>query len=219
MKYLERFNENSNNDELKRSGRLLSQKQRNNFEIFEADAKYPVIIFTDIVNSSKLWQKNSKLMEDNLKNHFKLIDSISKKHNGWIVKSIGDAFMLYFEPGEKALMNAILFTNELVLNEPVYKLRIGLANGSVSYDTYEIQKFKLKDFFGNVVNAASRMESIISPINGFGLSLHTEDLNEDEINLLDELNLKYRKMNEEDITPTKLKGVDTKIVYQIGSIL
>ena len=70
---------------------------------------YGTILFTDIVGSSNLWRKDSKNMKRMLFNHFNLIDKLSKQNDGFIVKTIGDAFMLFFKntASSCSLYNAI----------------------------------------------------------------------------------------------------------------
>lgn len=179
MQYIDNYNifneSNSNNDnkqeEVKRSERLLNSAQKALGNIEPGNKKksenLPTILFTDIVQSSKMWAElDSADMISMLDAHFKLVNELSEKNNGWVVKSIGDAYMVYFEPSEKSLENALLFSKELVKNEKKFKLRIGAFQGNVQERTYRIQKSDLKDFYGNVVNGASRLESKISGAPG-----------------------------------------------------
>lgn len=218
MKYLQKFNENveSNDNSVKRSGRLLTQGQREYvYEVEQTEEYTPSILFTDIVNSSEMWNKDSTLMIKRLKHHYETIDRLSKKYNGWIVKSIGDAFMLYFEPNKDTLINTILFAKELVNEEKTYKLRIGAARGAVDRDTYRIQNVDLADFFGNVVNTASRMESKLSGVSGMAFSLHDKEITEEEIDILQSHNILSKKQDKESITIDKLSGAKTEFVYKI----
>ena len=152
-----------------RSERLQSQSQKEYKESPELQKKsgpVPTMVFTDVVGSSKMWSDDPITMIDQLEAHHKLVDSIASKNNGWIVKTIGDAFMVYFEPSEYSLFNAIKFSKELILNEKSYGLRVGICEGHMDEKTYSIQKVELRDFFGNAVNASSRMESKVSEVGG-----------------------------------------------------
>ena len=152
-----------------RSERLQSQSQKEYKESPELQKKsgpVPTMVFTDVVGSSKMWSDDPITMIDQLEAHHKLVDSIASKNNGWIVKTIGDAFMVYFEPSEYSLFNAIKFSKELILNEKAYGLRVGVCEGHMDEKTYSIQKVELRDFFGNAVNASSRMESKVSEVGG-----------------------------------------------------
>lgn len=199
-------------DTSRRSGRLLADKRVYLNEI--ETVKEPIIVFTDVVKSSELWSRDSVKMIADLKNHFNLVTKIADKYNGWIIKTIGDAFMLYFEPVEESVYNAIKFAQELIKTEPVYSLRIGMAKGVVSEGTYIIQKKRLKDYHGNTVNTASRMESIISDVGGMGISL-PENMDEKLINKLKSDGIKVVKIGDQETSINNLRGATAKNVYKI----
>jgi hypothetical protein len=129
------------------------------------------ILFTDIKGSSELWKSNEKTMFKNLNKLETLITKIVDKYNGLILKSIGDAFMISFDK----LIDAVSFTIELQKEEPIkvnkkeILLRIGISSGKVYLETKRQGK-SLLDYFGNVVNTASRMESKVSEVGGFAFS-------------------------------------------------
>lgn len=152
-----------------RSERLTTQAQKEYKEGPELQKKsgpVPTMVFTDVVGSSKMWSDDPITMIGQLEAHHKLVDTISQKNNGWIVKTIGDAFMVYFEQSDYSLFNAIKFSKELILSEKAYNLRVGVCQGHMDEKTYSIQKVELKDFFGNAVNSASRMESKVAEVGG-----------------------------------------------------
>ena len=159
----------------KRSERVLTQAQREHEESPETnDDKssniIPAMVFTDVVGSSKLWSDDPITMSQQLENHHILIDSLAKKNKGWIVKTIGDAFMVYFEPSDKALFNALKFSKEAIIQETKYSIRVGVCSGNMEDKTYNIQNVNLKDFFGNAVNTSSRMESKVAEANGIAFT-------------------------------------------------
>jgi class 3 adenylate cyclase len=172
MKYLNKWNqifEAVSDENVKRSERLLSQAQReyeDTPELREKDGPMPTMVFTDVVGSSKMWSDDAITMSKQLEGHHKLVDSLADDNNGWIVKTIGDAFMVYFEPSENSLYNAMKFAKDLIIREKAYNLRIGICEGMMDQKTYRIQKVDLKDFFGNTVNTASRMESKVAEVGG-----------------------------------------------------
>jgi class 3 adenylate cyclase len=174
MKYLNNWNQINEADEVskeetKRSERLLTQAQKeskDSEEVKEKSGPMPTMVFTDVVGSSKMWSDDPITMAQQLEGHHKLIHSVSEKNKGWIVKTIGDAFMVYFETSEDSLFNAMKFAKEVILSEKAYNLRIGVCQGHMDQKTYKIQKVDLKDFFGNAVNTASRMESKVSEVGG-----------------------------------------------------
>lgn len=137
------------------------------FEIFlesektepKSAKKQPTIVFTDVVKSSELWAKDPKLMSKRLDKHFQLVDKCSKNWGGYIVKTIGDAFMLYFDSSDNSLLDAINCSIDII-NDEELDLRIGICYGKIDLiKEYVIQDAKLKDFYGNSVNTASRLES------------------------------------------------------------
>lgn len=164
-----------NSENPKRSERVLSQAQKQHEESPETNGEnssglMPSMVFTDVVGSSKLWSDDPQTMAIQLEAHHKLIDGISDKYHGWIVKTIGDAFMVYFEPSKDSLLNALKFSKEVILMEKKYNLRVGVCLGNMEQKTYRIQNVDLKDFFGNAVNTASRMESKVSEAGGIAFT-------------------------------------------------
>ena len=152
-----------------RSERVLTQAQKEykeNPNLQKNTSSIPTMVFTDVVGSSKMWSDDPITMIGQLEAHHKLVDTIAQKNNGWIVKTIGDAFMVYFEQSDYSLFNAIKFSKELILSEKAYNLRVGICQGHMDEKTYSIQKVELKDFFGNAVNSASRMESKVAEVGG-----------------------------------------------------
>jgi class 3 adenylate cyclase len=149
-----------------RSERLLTQAQLeypNIHRVFENEQYgFPTIAFTDIVGSSELWSEDPVEMINQLQSHYDLVNKTAKEYGGWIVKSIGDAFMLYFEPSHDSLVKAIKCCKDIITDEKKYKLRIGVCQGNVNEKSYEIQNVQLRDFYGNAVNSASRLESRIA---------------------------------------------------------
>jgi class 3 adenylate cyclase len=159
----------------KRSERVLTQAQREHEESPETNNDkssniMPAMVFTDVVGSSKLWSDDPITMSQQLENHHILIDTLAKKNKGWIVKTIGDAFMVYFEPSDKSLFNALRFSKEAIQQETKYSIRVGVCSGNMENKTYNIQNFNLKDFFGNAVNTSSRMESKVAEPNGIAFT-------------------------------------------------
>lgn len=129
-------------------------------DVKESNTNHPTMLFTDVVGSSKLWTNDPDKMDKDLTKHFKLMNEISDNHNGFVVKTIGDAFMVYFEPGD-SLLNAIKSAIEILKKEEL-SLRIGICYGEMKEKTFNIQGSELKDYFGNTINTASRMESKVS---------------------------------------------------------
>lgn len=134
------------------------------------------ILFTDVKSSSRLWAAHPQAMLKMLLKHEAVIRNYVKKNKGLIVKSIGDAFMVYFKTLEQGVICAIAIQKEL-RDKPIkfshsidqIHIRIGLAEGPIQMRKTVIQNFTLKDYFGTTVNMASRMESKVSKVDGFGI--------------------------------------------------
>ena len=192
-----------------RSGRLLTDEQDNAKDAENAQDNAengaPSIMFTDVVGSSKLWSDDPQEMKLQLDKHFTLINGIAKQYNGFIVKTIGDAFMIYFGKGKSSLQNAINCAKKILLSENL-PLRVGICQGNMEEKQYNIQNANLRDFFGNAVNTASRMESKVAAEGG---SIAFTSLN----GVSDELVKSVGAQKVENIPD--LKGVTVKSAYKI----
>ena len=60
------------------------------------DEKEVALVFTDIQNSTKLWEAAPEGMQQALILHNSLLRLLIDKHGGYEVKTIGDAFMVAF---------------------------------------------------------------------------------------------------------------------------
>ena len=218
MKYLNNWNQINEADEVskeepKRSERLLTQAQKeskDSEEVKEKSGPMPAMVFTDVVGSSKMWSDDPVTMSKQLEGHHKLIATISEKYKGWIVKTIGDACMVYFEPSEDSLFNAVKFSKEVILAEKAYNLRVGVCQGNMDQKTYRIQKVDLKDFFGNAVNTASRMESKVCEVGGTIAFCSTKPI-ENRLGNLKTLG----KINTVDLSKYDLRGATVEKAYKI----
>ena len=172
------------------------------FELFLEDVgdkepksakQQPSIMFTDVVKSSELWAKDPEGMEKKLDSHFNLVTDKAKNWGGLVVKYIGDAFMIYFEPTDNSLIDAINCAIDIINNEEL-ELRIGICYGEMREKEYILQNSKLKDYFGNTVNTASRLESKVCDgpncISFSNIDDLTQKQSADILELLDNYELK-----------------------------
>jgi class 3 adenylate cyclase len=218
MKYLNNWNQINEADEVskeepKRSERLLTQAQKeskDSEEVKEKSGPMPAMVFTDVVGSSKMWSDDPITMSKQLEGHHKLVNSIAEKNKGWIVKTIGDAFMVYFESSEDSLFNAVNFAKQVILGEKAYNLRVGVCQGHMDQKTYHIQKVDLKDFFGNPVNTASRMESKVSEEGGTIAFCSTKPI-ENKLGKIKTLG----KITEVDLSKYDLRGATAQNAYKM----
>ena len=162
-----------------------------------------VILLNDIKLSSNFWRKNSQNMFELINRLIKLTQSRAKKHNGFIVKMMGDSFMISFDDVNDAISFTLDLNNSLRLR-PLFldtnkrdkiQLRTGICYGKVNKFSYNVQTCKMIDYFGNVVNSASRLESTISPVEGFAIGI-LEENKKDITELLSRLSkLKQHKVD------------------------
>lgn len=157
------------------------------------------ILFTDIKGSSLLWQKHGKKMFIALKKHNEQINHMAKKYKGTIIKMIGDAFMISFDSIEDVLHFAYNMCIAQVKSPVKVKgndcilIRMGICCGEVNVNKVSIQNKKLIDYFGATVNIASRMESKVSEVGGFAVSIQgMKKPNKEIMDILNKLpHLKY----------------------------
>lgn len=138
-------------------------------------------MFTDIVGSSKLWKLNEKRMGAAIKAYEKVVREIISEYGGIVVKTIGDAFMVLFK-GSDGYVDALACAMDiqLELNEnrvevapkKWIKLRIGMCQGPFEEHNVVFQKHRLKDYYGQTVNIASRMESKVADTNDIALAFN-----------------------------------------------
>lgn len=140
-------------------------------------------VFTDIHKSSKLWKKHKNKMFKALKAHEKVIYKYTKKNKGVVLKTIGDAFMLFFK-GKNSYLPAMKcaiqiqksFIRHPILLSPKSKdcieIRIGVAYGEAFKHNVYYQGKTLNDYFGATVNIASRMESKAAGVNEIAIAFN-----------------------------------------------
>jgi class 3 adenylate cyclase len=209
FKIFEAVDDNDNSK--KRSDRLLTDAQRHYEENQTEDTSGPVpaMLFTDVVGSSKMWSDDPKTMDLQLDKHFKLMDGLARKRGGFVVKTIGDAFMIYFPKDERSLENAVEFAVEVTKQEEL-PLRIGICSGNMTAKKCRIQNVELLDFFGDVVNTASRMESKVSEEGGIAFtSVNNID------NQIESLSKKYILTKIVGSGIPDLKGVKIESAYRL----
>lgn len=125
------------------------------------------VLFCDFV---KFTQTAEKLSPEELVGRidifFRAFDEIAMKHNIEKIKTIGDAYMAaggvptanVTNPVQtvRAALDILRYVKEI--NDPLFKVRIGVHSGPVVAGIVGIKKFAY-DIWGDTVNIASRMES------------------------------------------------------------
>eukprot|EP01063_Lacrimia_lanifica_P038124 TRINITY_DN801_c2_g1_i1.p1 TRINITY_DN801_c2_g1~~TRINITY_DN801_c2_g1_i1.p1 ORF type:complete len:1920 (+),score=622.38 TRINITY_DN801_c2_g1_i1:2608-8367(+) len=160
------------------------------------------IVFTDIQSSTHLWDTVGDAMRTALNLHNKIIRQLIRKHRGYEVKTIGDAFMVAFSEAKAALVFALEVQLELLdqmwdkalllctdcapmrndkgkLIWNGVRVRIGMHHGEV--DAVKNPVSQRMDYFGPAVNKAARVEGsapggLVALTDGVLETLTAEDI-------------------------------------------
>jgi class 3 adenylate cyclase len=120
--------------------------------------KHVTILFTDIEDSTKYWDKfgdvQGRLMVDR---HNRLLFPLVVKFKGRIIKTIGDSIMAAFAKPEDALKAAVAMQQTMAMErqgDDTFKIciRIGIHTGDAIVEK--------GDVYGDIVNVAARVENI-----------------------------------------------------------
>lgn len=141
----------------------LLEKQERLEELMEKKFKKVItVMFTDLQGSTSITESEGDMaVRKLLKKHNDILFPTIKKNRGVLVKTMGDGSMSYFKKAKNALRSAIKIQEAIEkLNRekktkiPIH-IRIGLHTGEGIVEE--------KDIYGDVVNVASRFESIANP--------------------------------------------------------
>jgi len=120
--------------------------------------KYVTILFTDIEDSTKYWDKfgdvQGRLMVDR---HNRLLFPVVQKFKGKIIKTIGDSIMAAFAKPEHAIEAAVAIQQTMAMErqgDDTFNvcIRIGIHTGDAIVEK--------EDVYGDIVNVAARVEKI-----------------------------------------------------------
>ncbi len=113
-------------------------------------------LFTDIEGSTKLWERHPDAMRLALARHDALLHVAIENHNGYVFKTVGDAFCAAF-PTVLDALNAALAAQRALLAQPwpaetVLRVRMALHTGTA--------EFRDNDYFGQTLNRVARLLAI-----------------------------------------------------------
>ncbi|RMG18825.1 MAG: CHAT domain-containing protein [Deltaproteobacteria bacterium] len=141
--------------------RLLEAREAIDRRIKAEHARHLAVLFTDLVGSTEYFERHGDIEGVALVRRVNevLIPEV-ERHQGRVVKTIGDAVMAVFEAPEQAVAAAVAMQRALAARraeapEPLLPVRIGIHYGEVVEDG--------GDVFGDAVNTASRVESAARP--------------------------------------------------------
>jgi predicted ATPase/class 3 adenylate cyclase len=113
------------------------------------------LMFTDIEGSTNLWENHPDLMSTSLERHDVLMREAIESSNGYVFKTVGDAFCAAFPTASDAVAAAIAAQQALTAEpwtDPVtIRVRIALHSG-VCHE-------RDGDYFGRPVNRTARLEA------------------------------------------------------------
>jgi predicted ATPase/class 3 adenylate cyclase len=113
-------------------------------------------MFTDIEGSTRLWEEHPVEMQVALARHDELVRSIVEKADGYVFKTVGDAFCVAFASARSAVGAAVEVQRGLACErwpEPVQlRVRMAIHAGQCTE--------RGGDYFGPTVNRVARLEAV-----------------------------------------------------------
>lgn len=142
--------------------KILEERERLDKLFKEKFTRVITVMFTDLKGSTSIAETQGDFASRSLiKQHNDILFPLLKKHNGTLVKTMGDGTMSYFTNPQDALRVAVeiqkgidAFNLEKKISIPIL-MRIGIHTGRGIVEQ--------NDIFGDVVNVASRFEGQASP--------------------------------------------------------
>jgi class 3 adenylate cyclase len=118
------------------------------------------ILFTDLAGSTGLYDSLGDATAYNLvRDHFAFLSERVQRHNGFIVKTIGDAVMAAFSHSDDAVRAALAIQDDIsafnsATRPGALALKLGLHSGAC----IAVTAAGVLDYFGATVNIAARLE-------------------------------------------------------------
>ena len=120
----------------------------------EPKRKLAAIMFTDIVGYTAMMQKDERKTQDLVEQQRELIKPLVVKHNGEVLRYMGDGTLCTFRSAIEAVNSAVEIQKALI-DEDKLNLRIGIHIGDIVFEG--------DDIYGDGVNIASRIEPLSEP--------------------------------------------------------
>ncbi len=118
------------------------------------------ILFTDLVGSTGLYDSLGDATAYNLvRDHFAFLSERVQRHNGFIVKTVGDAVMAAFSHSDDAVRAALAIQDDVAAFNSANRagaiaLKLGIHSGAC----IAVTAAGVLDYFGATVNIAARLE-------------------------------------------------------------
>ncbi len=129
----------------------------------QTNRKLAAILFSDIVDCTKIISKDEKLGLEYIRQHSLIVNDNVDKFNGKLLKELGDGCLLIFD----STYDAVKFSNhiqEIINTKKDFKVRIGIHIGDIIKEG--------DDYLGSGVNIASRIHAFANP----GETCFTQDV-------------------------------------------
>jgi class 3 adenylate cyclase len=133
-------------------GELVYRATSLGLRALEQRGRYPgmvVIVFTDLVDSTRLIEALGDAAADRLRQHFSLLREAIARHGGREVKSLGDGLMVVFGDACAAMRCAAAMQRAAARDRDRLGLRIGIHAGEPAREG--------DDYFGTPVIIARRL--------------------------------------------------------------
>ena len=135
--------------------RTFPLKDRCDGDPFVTPSGTVVFLFSDIEGSTARWESQPQAMQAALRRHDELLRRTMEAHNGYVFKTIGDAFCVAFGDAREALEAALRAQRDLNSHDwsTVQGLRVRMALHAGESDE------RGGDYFGPTVNRVARLLS------------------------------------------------------------
>ena len=161
------------------------------------------VLFTDLRHSTQLYREiGDATAFARVMNHFDVLKTAIARHDGAIVKTIGDAVMAVFRAPAAAL-NAMLEAQAMLANPSDGSMPLTLKAGLHSGPCIAVTLNDRLDYFGSTVNMAARLEGLSSGEDVIVSDVIYEDTDVHKVFLSGELDAAAFDMT--------LKGFDDKV--------
>ena len=110
-------------------------------------------LFTDVVGSTRMWQRHGDRMRAALERHDQLIKNRVEAEGGYVFAGGGDGFGVVFSNPKAAVAAAVSIQGELsglTVDDDRLAVRMGIHTG--------VAQARDDDYFGLAVNRAARLE-------------------------------------------------------------
>ena len=126
----------------------------------EVEISRVAIVFTDLQGSTKLYDEFGDAAAYRLvRDHFAFLSERVTRHNGFIVKTVGDAVMAAFHDPADAVRAVLAIQDEVEsFNRGRENVGIVLKLGLHTGACIAVTAGEVLDYFGSTVNTASRLE-------------------------------------------------------------